>query len=126
MAPETLARAPQQWEQRAREFQERLGCVGPQPANETSYTNRRFTVNFTAPLEQVQRLLPPEIQADPMPGHPEFGMVEICACEFWVTPSGDLDAVRQRTCQREIGASCRSEMPSQRSLILRCSRSSMV
>lgn len=101
MTPETLARppqvpdvtegrTPQQWEQRAREFQERLGRVGPQPANVTSFTNRRFTVNFTAPLEQVQRLLPPEIQADPMPGNPELGMVAMCACDFWVPRIGML------------------------------------
>jgi hypothetical protein len=89
-SPQTVQRDSLAWEARAREFQERMGRVGPQPANVTSFTNRRFTVNFSAPLEQIQRLLPHEIQADPVPGNPERGMLGMCACDFWVPRIGAL------------------------------------
>jgi hypothetical protein len=56
----------------------------------TSFTNRRFTVNFSAPLAQVQRLLPREIRADPLPGNPQRGMLAMCACDFWVPRIGVL------------------------------------
>src|SRR5688572_22929080 len=76
------------WESRAAAFQDQLGAVGPQPADVVSFTNRRFTACFSAPLEQVQRLLPREIEADPVPGRPELGMVGMCACDFWVPRIG--------------------------------------
>src|SRR5262245_9559127 len=76
------------WEKKAREFQERLGRVGPQPAGVVSFTNRRFTANFAAPLEHVQRLLPADIEADPIPGSPTRGMLGMCACDFWVPRIG--------------------------------------
>jgi len=78
------------WEARARAFQDQLGRVGPQPAGVASFTNRRFTVNFSAPLAQVQRLLPREIRADPLPGNPQRGMLAMCACDFWVPRIGAL------------------------------------
>ncbi len=82
------ARSNAAWEARAREFQDGLGSVGPQPADVVSFTNRRFTACFTASLDQVQRLLPREIEADPVPGRPELGMVGMCACDFWVPRIG--------------------------------------
>jgi hypothetical protein len=77
-----------EWEARAREFQESLGRVRSQPTDVVSFTNRRFTACFTAPIEQVQRLLPAEIDADPVPDAPELGMVGMCACDFWVPRIG--------------------------------------
>lgn len=79
-----------EWEARASAFQDRLGRVGSQPARVVSFTNRRFTVNFSAPIEHVQRLLPREIEADPIPGRPDLGMLGMCACDFWVTRIGLL------------------------------------
>lgn len=82
-----------EWETRARAFQDRMGRVGPQPASVVSFTNRRFTVNFSAPIEHVQRLLPREIEADPIPGRPDLGMLGMCACDFWVTRIGLIPIV---------------------------------
>ncbi|MFN0242268.1 MAG: hypothetical protein ACKVWV_05190 [Planctomycetota bacterium] len=82
-----------EWEVRARAFQDRMGRVGPQPASVVSFTNRRFTVNFSAPIEHVQRLLPREIEADPIPDRPDLGLLGMCACDFWVTRIGVVPIV---------------------------------
>lgn len=68
-------------------LQQRMGRVGNQPVSVHSYTNKRFTVNYRAPLDQVRRLLPPGIEPDEIPGT-GMGMFGMCACDFWVTRFG--------------------------------------
>jgi len=68
-------------------LQNRMGRVNHQPVSVRSYTNKRFTVNFRAPLDQVRRLLPPGIEPDEIPGT-GLGMFGMCACDFWVTRFG--------------------------------------
>ncbi|SFJ19273.1 hypothetical protein [Planctomicrobium piriforme] len=68
-------------------LQQRLGRVNHQPVSVHSFTNKRFTVNYRAPLDQVRRLLPPGIEPDEIPGT-GLGMFGMCACDFWVTRFG--------------------------------------
>ncbi len=68
-------------------LQKRMGRVNHQPVSVRSFTNKRFTVNYRAPLEQVRRLLPPGIEPDEIPGT-GIGMFGMCACDFWVTHFG--------------------------------------
>ncbi len=78
-----------------RELQQRMGRVNHQPISVHSYTNKRFTVNFRAPLEHVGRLLPPGIEPDEIPGT-GLGMFGMCACDFWVTRFGWLPVPKIR------------------------------
>jgi hypothetical protein len=41
-----------------------MGRVNHQPVSIHSFTNKRFTVNFRAPINQVQKLLPAAIEPD--------------------------------------------------------------
>ena len=68
-------------------LQQRMGRVSNQPVSVRSYTNKRFTVNYRAPLGQVRRLLPPGIEPDEIPGT-GMGMFGMCACDFWVSRFG--------------------------------------
>lgn len=70
-------------------LQQRMGRVNHQPVSVRSFTNKRFTVNYRAPLEQVRRLLPSGIEPDEIPGT-GMGMFGMCACDFWVTRFGWL------------------------------------
>ena len=72
-----------------RNLHSRLGHVGHQPVSVTSFTNKRFTVNFRLPLDQLRRLLPPRIEPDPI-GDTGQGMLSMCACDFWVLKLGLL------------------------------------
>lgn len=76
-------------------LQQRMGRVNHQPVSVRSFTNKRFTVNYRAPLEQVGRLLPPGIKPDEIPGT-GMGMFGMCACDFWVTRFGWLPVPRIR------------------------------
>ncbi len=68
-------------------LQHRMGRVNHQPVSVRSFTNKRFTVNFRAPLDQIGRLLPPGIEPDEIPGT-GLGMFGMCACDFHVTQFG--------------------------------------
>ncbi len=70
-------------------LQQRMGRVNHQPVSVRSFTNKRFTVNYRAPLEQVGRLLPAGIEPDEIPGT-GMGMFGMCACDFRVTHFGWL------------------------------------
>ena len=70
-------------------LQQRMGHVNHQPISVRSFTNKRFTVNFRAPIDQVRRLLPSGIEPDEIPGT-GLGMFGMCACDFWVTRFGWL------------------------------------
>ena len=78
---------------RLAELQQRMGRVNHQPISVHSFTNKRFTVNYRAPLEHVRRLLPAGIEPDEIPGT-GLGMFAMCACDFWVTRFGWLPVPR--------------------------------
>jgi hypothetical protein len=77
------------WMQKAAQFQQALGRVGAQPLDVHSFTNKRFTINFRVPLDELQRLLPDEIRAEEV-GTSGYGMLGMCACDFWVPRIGML------------------------------------
>lgn len=72
-----------------RELHARLGRVWHQPLPVSSFTNKRATVNYRVPIEQVRRLLPRAVEADEIDST-GLGMVSMCACDFWVTRIGPV------------------------------------
>jgi hypothetical protein len=65
-----------------RALHERMGSVYHQPVSVRSFTNKRFTVNFRVPLDQLRRVVPDPIELDEIPGT-GMGMFSMCACDFW-------------------------------------------
>ena len=72
-----------------RALHERMGRVYHQPVRVHSFTNKRFTVNFRVPLEQLRRIVPEPIDLDQI-GDTGLGMFSMCACDFWVSRIGWL------------------------------------
>jgi hypothetical protein len=72
-----------------RTLHERMGRVNHQPVGVRSYTNKRFTVNFRVPLDQLRRIVPQAIQLDEI-RDTGLGMLSMCACDFWVSKLGWL------------------------------------
>ncbi|MEM7539921.1 MAG: hypothetical protein AAF639_47645 [Chloroflexota bacterium] len=64
-----------------------MGRVYHQPIAVHSFTNKRFTVNFRVPLNNLRRILPEGITPDEI-GESGYGMIGMCACDFWVTGFG--------------------------------------
>lgn len=67
----------------------RMGRVYHQPVRVHSFTNKRFTVNFRVPLDQLRRVVPEPIDLDEI-GSTGLGMISMCACDFWVSRLGWL------------------------------------
>jgi hypothetical protein len=67
----------------------RMGRVYHQPVRVRSFTNKRFTVNFRVPLEQLRRIVPAAVELDEI-GDTGLGMFGMCACDFWVSRFGWL------------------------------------
>ena len=55
---------------------ERMGRVYHQPVRVRSFTNKRFTVNFRVPLEQLRRIVPERIDLDEIPGTGLVGLAK--------------------------------------------------
>jgi hypothetical protein len=72
-----------------RTLHSRMGKVNHQPVRVHSFTNKRFTVNFRVPLEQLRRIVPEPIDLDEI-GNTGLGMFSMCACDFWVSRLGPL------------------------------------
>ena len=72
-----------------RALHERMGRVYHQPVRVHSFTNKRFTVNFRVPLEQLRRIVPDPIELDEI-SDTGLGMLSMCACDFWVGRLGLL------------------------------------
>ncbi len=70
-----------------RTLHQRMGRVYHQPVRVHSFTNKRFTVNFRVPLEDLRRILPEPIEPDEI-GSTGLGMLSMCACDFWVSRMG--------------------------------------
>ncbi|PSQ46126.1 hypothetical protein BRD15_10115 [Halobacteriales archaeon SW_6_65_15] len=82
--------------QRTRSLQERLGRVYHQPLDVESWTNKRITVNYRVPLEQLERLLPWCVTAEEI-RDTGTGMLSMCACDFSVTKFGPVPVPRIHT-----------------------------
>ena len=72
-----------------RTLHERMGRVNHQPVRVHSFTNKRFTVNFRVPLDQLRRIVPEAIELDEI-GDTGLGLLSMCACDFWVSWFGWL------------------------------------
>jgi len=70
-----------------RMLHERMGRVYHQPVRVHSFTNKRFTVNFRVPLEQLRRIVPAAIELDEI-RDTGLGVLSMCACDFWVSRFG--------------------------------------
>jgi hypothetical protein len=70
-----------------RELHDRLGRVSHQPVSVRSFTNKRFTVNFRVPVHQLRRVVPEPIILDEI-RDTGWGMISMCACDFWVSRFG--------------------------------------
>lgn len=57
-----------------RALHERMGRVNHQPIRVHSFTNKRFTVNFRVPLDQLRRIVPEAVQLDEI-GDTGLGML---------------------------------------------------
>lgn len=77
-------------------FQRQMGRVYHQPIDVGSYTNKRVTVNYRAPLGDLDRLLPWCVDVDEI-GDTGTGMISMCACDFWVTRFGPIPLPRIHT-----------------------------
>jgi hypothetical protein len=75
-----------------RALHDRLGRVGNQPIRVTSFTNKRFTVNYRVPVAELRRIVPEAIEIDEI-RDTGFGMFSMCACDFWVTRLGMLPVI---------------------------------
>lgn len=78
-----------------RALQDGMGRVNHQPVSVHSFTNKRFTVNYRAPIDQVRKLLPAAVEPDEI-HNTGFGMFGMCACDFWVNRLGWLPIPRVR------------------------------
>lgn len=77
-------------------FQREMGRVYHQPIDVGSYTNRRVTVNYRAPVADLERLLPWCVAVDEI-GDTGEGMISMCACDFRVTRFGPVPLPRVHT-----------------------------
>ena len=64
-----------------RALHERMGRVYHQPVRVHSFTNKRFTVNFRVPLDQLRRIVPDAVQVDEI-RDTGLGVLSMCACDF--------------------------------------------
>src|SRR5262249_43622490 len=67
-----------------RALHERMGRVYHQPVCVPSFTNKRFTVNFRVPVDRLRRIVPPAVHPDAI-GDTGWGILSMCACDFWVS-----------------------------------------
>ena len=72
-----------------RALHQRMGNVNHQPVQVHSFTNKRFTVNFRVPLADLRRIVPEPIQLDEV-RDTGYGILSMCACDFWVSRLGWL------------------------------------
>lgn len=72
-----------------RALHERMGRVFHQPIRVHSFTNKRFTVNFRVPVDQLRRIVPEPIELDEI-RKTGLGVLSMCACDFWVSRLGWL------------------------------------
>lgn len=79
-----------------RTLHERLGKVFHQPLDVSSFTNKRLTINYRAPLERLRQLVPAPLEVEEI-GATGMGMISQCVCDFHVTKFGRLPIPRTHT-----------------------------
>jgi hypothetical protein len=72
-----------------RALHERLGKVASQPIDVASYTNKRLTINYRAPLEKLRQIVPSALEVEEI-RDTGMGMISQCVCDFHVTRFGPL------------------------------------
>lgn len=72
-----------------RRLHSRLGKVNSQPVSVRSYTNKRLTINYRAPLNRLRQLVPARLEVEEI-GSTGMGMISQCVCDFRVTHFGPL------------------------------------
>jgi len=70
----------------------RMGKVNSQPISVSSYTNKRFTVNYRVPLDELRRIMPDAVEVEEI-RDTGFGMISMCACDFKVVKLGALPVI---------------------------------
>lgn len=79
-----------------RRLHERMGRVSSQPINVSSFTNKRLTINYRAPLERLRALIPECLEAEEI-RDTGMGMISQCVCDFHVTKFGQVPIPRTHT-----------------------------
>jgi hypothetical protein len=79
-----------------RALHERLGKVASQPISVSSFTNKRLTINYRAPVERLRRLVPRSLDVEEI-RDTGFGMISQCVCDFHVTKFGWLPIPKTHT-----------------------------
>jgi hypothetical protein len=79
-----------------RALHERMGRVFYQPVDVKSYTNKRLTINFRVPLEQLRQLVPPVVEVEEI-RDTGMGMISQCVCDFHVTHFGPMPIPKTHT-----------------------------
>ena len=74
-------------EQRIEVLHSRLGKVWNQPVSVGSFTNKRLTINYRAPVSKLRQLIPQPIVVEEI-GNTGMGMISQCVCDFHVTHFG--------------------------------------
>jgi hypothetical protein len=72
-----------------RELHERLGRVASQPVAVSSFTNKRLTINFRAPVQRLRQFVPSCLEIDEI-RDTGMGMISQCVCDFHVTKFGPV------------------------------------
>ena len=75
---------------------QRLGKVWNQPVSVGSFTNKRLTINYRAPLEKLQKLIPEPIVVEEI-DNTGTGMISQCVCDFHVTRFGPVPIPKTHT-----------------------------
>lgn len=75
---------------------QRLGKVSSQPIDVASFTNKRLTINYRAPLDRLRQLVPAYLEVEQI-RDTGMGMLSMCVCDFWVTRFGPVPLPRVHT-----------------------------
>ncbi len=78
------------------DLHERLGKVSNQPINVSSFTNKRLTINYRAPLDRLRHLVPSSLEVEEI-RDTGMGMISQCVCDFHVTKFGLLPIPKTHT-----------------------------
>lgn len=79
-----------------RRLHERMGRVSSQPINVSSFTNKRLTINYRAPLERLRPLIPSCLEVEEI-RDTGMGMISQCVCDFRVTKFGLMPIPKTHT-----------------------------
>lgn len=79
-----------------RGLHERMGRVSSQPIDVSSFTNKRLTINYRAPLDRLRALVPACLEVEEI-RDTGMGMISQCVCDFHVTKFGMLPIPKTHT-----------------------------